>query len=603
MLPSAMIDRALERAPSSITEATRELLFELLDGKRLSKDQQGALSAIAERATAMQRATLPPVGGAAAEALGDNWFQCFHCAEVFEGEASACKICGRALAVARQTLAIELGGATLWLCPSDGQLTALELARTPCVLRVAWMRVEAGPRWFELLDEPGRAATERQLPSAIALLPNVSVVGLRDGGRTLLVHATKHEVHVVDGDVLRTEPDKQTATELAVRELTAVLYPGDAPEPPSGKAIAAKGHASNSALEAAILADPDRPETYLVYADWLQGQGDPRGELIVLDHARKTVEADRLRSREAAHFYGRLAPARHLLERFDSAAPLARATTWRWGFLESLWISNKRDHEGLDVEEALAAMLDHPSCRFLRDLAVGIVTDEDNSYDDIAKCIGERDLPTLRSLVLGDFYSEETELNWSHTGDLSPLYRAVPNLRRLTIRSGSLELGKIELPSLEALTVISGGLDPSALRSICNAAWPNLTSLSVQLGSESSFTLHDLDPILAAKIIPCVTHLGLGNSAISDLIATGLAASPIAAQLVSLDLSLGTLGDDGARALAAGAFPKLERIDVSESYLTEAGVAALSRIAKHVEVGEQREDDGDPGNRYIAAFE
>ena len=66
---------------------------------------------------------------------------------------------------------------------------------------------------------------------------------------------------------------------------------------------------------------------------------------------------------------------------------------------------------------------------------------------------------------------------------------------------------------------------------------------------------------------------------------------------------VGTLGDDGALALAAGTFPKLERIDVSRNYLTEAGITALSRIARHVEVCEQREDDGDPENRYIAAFE
>jgi hypothetical protein len=103
--------------------------------------------------------------------------------------------------------------------------------------------------------------------------------------------------------------------------------------------------------------------------------------------------------------------------------------------------------------------------------------------------------------------------------------------------------------------------------------------------------------------LPRVTHLGLGNSSISDDIAAALARSAIAAQLVSLDLSKGTLGDDGARALAAGSFPKLERLDVSDSFLTDDGIAALAKVAKHVEIGNQESDDGDPGNRYISARE
>src|SRR5688572_17110671 len=41
----------------------------------------------------------------------------------------------------------------------------------------------------------------------------------------------------------------------------------------------------NLELEAVIAADPDAVEPYLVYADWLQARGDPRGELIVVHHA------------------------------------------------------------------------------------------------------------------------------------------------------------------------------------------------------------------------------------------------------------------------------------------------------------------------------
>ncbi|MBA3538368.1 MAG: TIGR02996 domain-containing protein, partial [Deltaproteobacteria bacterium] len=46
----------------------------------------------------------------------------------------------------------------------------------------------------------------------------------------------------------------------------------------------------NPKLEAAILADPDDTAAYLVYADWLQSRGDPRGELIVLQHQLGTLD-------------------------------------------------------------------------------------------------------------------------------------------------------------------------------------------------------------------------------------------------------------------------------------------------------------------------
>jgi uncharacterized protein (TIGR02996 family) len=598
--PQAAIDRALAAATRDPSGAARELLRALFDGKRIDQPLAELVSAIAERATAVRLGTAPAAKNTPApEALGDNWFQCPHCAEVFEGESASCKACGKPLAVARSALEITLTGASIWLCVRAGD-------RRPSgaeVAAVEWMRIETGDHWFELLDEAGRATAAAALTAKLAMPPNVEPIGVRDGDRTYLVHPTKLLAYVVEQGALRPE-GKGSATEVVLRVLGELVFPDEVPAAPSQKAIASKGHASNPALEAAILAEPDRPDAYLVLGDWLQTQGDPRGELIALQHANELVRANRLLDAQAAHFFGRLAASRHMLEQSSS---LGRPTTWRWGFLEALWIGNMRatndDQVALDVDEALAALLDHPTCRFLRDLTVGIVGYEDNSYDDIAKVIGERELLALRSLVLGDFHSEETELNWSHMGDVSAMYRAVPNLTSLTLRSGSMQLGAIELPNLESLTIITGGFDLESLAAICNARWPRLTTLSIQLGNEATFTLDHLAPIFDARAFPNVHRLGLGNSTLSDDICRGLAGSKIAEQLVSLDLSKGTLGDDGARALAAGRFPKLAEIDVDQSYLTDEGIAILSKLATNVYVGEQRDDDGDPDERYIAAHE
>lgn len=385
-------------------------------------------------------------------------------------------------------------------------------------------------------------------------------------------------------------------------------------EAPAGPAVV---HARDAKLEAAIEAAPDDADAYLVYADWLQGQGDPRGELIVLQHAKKGPQAKKLLEQHPEHFFGKLADAQDLLEQFPYR-PLGRPTTWRWGYLEALWIGNKHDRssdygsgdkEEIDIDEALGWMLDHPSCRFLRELTVGINTFADNGYAGTAKVIGARKLTTLRKLILGDFYYEETELNWSNMGNVEPMYKGLPNLESLTLRSGSMKLGKIDLPKLRELRVISGGFDPGSLASICKAKWPRLETLDLQLGRDHRFTLDHLQPIFDGKAFPNLKHLGLGNSTISDLICQGLTASKIAARLESLDLTKGTMGDAGADALAAGRFPRLQTVDVSENYLSKRGLATLKSVAKSVvsqggRRGEaQRDDGGDPEDRYIAAYE
>jgi uncharacterized protein (TIGR02996 family) len=48
-----------------------------------------------------------------------------------------------------------------------------------------------------------------------------------------------------------------------------------------------------SDLRAALLASPDDLETCLVCGDWLQGAGDPQGELIALQARRLADPGDR----------------------------------------------------------------------------------------------------------------------------------------------------------------------------------------------------------------------------------------------------------------------------------------------------------------------
>src|SRR4051812_31229918 len=87
----------------------------------------------------------------------------------------------------------------------------------------------------------------------------------------------------------------------------------------------------NEDLEATILANPDDDAPYLVYADWLQSHGDPRGELMAVQVAlEKDPDDESLLALETSllddhhdHFMG-------AVEYDDDTVKL----TWRRGFFE-----------------------------------------------------------------------------------------------------------------------------------------------------------------------------------------------------------------------------------------------------------------------------
>jgi len=382
-----------------------------------------------------------------------------------------------------------------------------------------------------------------------------------------------------------------------------------APEPPP---VTRPGR--HPELEAAIEADPEAREAYLVYGDWLESQGDPRGRLLAIQHELQKRQGDRallraqeeLLSSESARLLGPLAGCDDMLE----------AVEWHLGFIRRCKVKTSHDrYEGrrdrsLTVERVLHHLRDDPGPgRFLQHLTVGIVSYEDNSYEGVAERLSAYPRPTLRSLFLGDFSHEETELNWSTIGDLSCLWPAVPRLEKLTLRSGSMTLGAIELPELRELATITGGLGSDGVRAIAGAPWPRLERLALQVGRVNEGACADameLAPLLEARAAPALRHLGIVNCEFTDPLCDLLWQCPLLPRLASLDLSMGTLSDQGAEVLVAhrAAFASLELLDVSDNYLTGRGLAILEEaFPKSLVGGAQRDDEGDPGNRYAMAIE
>ena len=131
--------------------------------------------------------------------------------------------------------------------------------------------------------------------------------------------------------------------------------------------------ASNRALEAAILEDPDKVEGYLVYADWLQTQDDPRGELMAVEAALAASPGDaKLKARNeellaehAEALLGDLAEEEHF------------HPTWELGGIRAATISDPDEEYAELSGEAAAEMVSKlfklPAARFLLHPALGLL--------------------------------------------------------------------------------------------------------------------------------------------------------------------------------------------------------------------------------------
>jgi hypothetical protein len=119
--------------------------------------------------------------------------------------------------------------------------------------------------------------------------------------------------------------------------------------------------------------------------------------------------------------------------------------------------------------------------------------------------------------------------------------------------------------------------------------------------------MDSLAPIFDAENLGRVRHLGLANTDLADRIAAQLVDSKILPRLATLDLSRGTLGDDGARAIleSRAAFAHLEAIDLSRSFISPAVAAELSKIGPRVVLADLQEEDtdGDETYRYVQISE
>ncbi|MEU0957390.1 STM4015 family protein [Streptomyces niveus] len=265
-------------------------------------------------------------------------------------------------------------------------------------------------------------------------------------------------------------------------------------------------------------------------------------------------------------------------------------------------------------EEAFARFLAAVDSTQVRALIVGAWSEAyDTAPDEVTGALvaASDRLPSLRALFVGDITYEECEISWINQAATGPLINAFPQLHSFGVRGGQgLDMAGIKHEGLRSLTVETGGLDAGVVRDIGAADLPALEHLDIWLGVSwygANTIVADLDPFLTGARLPALKSLALRNSEIQDEIAAALAGAPVVARLETLDLSMGTLGDEGAEALLAGQpLTHLKKLDLHHHYLSEPMEKRLRETLEPAGVVvdlSERESARDDESRYTAVAE
>jgi uncharacterized protein (TIGR02996 family) len=288
--------------------------------------------------------------------------------------------------------------------------------------------------------------------------------------------------------------------------------------------------ATNPDLEARLVAQPEI-ETYLVYGDWLSEHGDPRGELIAVQHALLATPGDReLRAREAA-----LIAANP--EWLGALANLPReefAVQWFCGFVESARILRPEVHvNAMHARDMLGALLDLPGIALLRDLGVELERQGAIDFAPYLAALADRTPPGLRALAL-------ICPGWAPSAfrGFTRLSPALGKLRKLAIEtSDAARLDTIHIPSLRELSLDCAAMTFVDFNELLAPRWQTLERLELRIDLEETHaaTLDDVELLLGAAF-PALRHLALVGAPFDDELVDALVASPILPRLETLDL-------------------------------------------------------------------
>jgi uncharacterized protein (TIGR02996 family) len=305
--------------------------------------------------------------------------------------------------------------------------------------------------------------------------------------------------------------------------------------------------ATNPELEARLVEKPEI-ETFLVYGDWLSEHGDPRGELVAVQAKLLADPGEReLREREARL----LAAHRH--EWLGQLACEDLHVTWFCGFIEHARIGGSLPTTtGRELPATLAALLALPGIDLLRSLV--IQRNGPTRFQPCLDILADHAPRGLRALELACPKHSASSL-----GDLAPLARALPRLRRFSLESTAApNLAGARFPVLRDLVLDCAAMATPDYEQL--ARFESLERLELVVGSEAQS--EDIHALLGYPF-PNLRHLALRGMAFGDRVLPVLAESPLVRRLESLDLSTSDIS--AVEHLAA--FAHLAELDLSKTLI------------------------------------
>ncbi len=211
----------------------------------------------------------------------------------------------------------------------------------------------------------------------------------------------------------------------------------------------------------------------------------------------------------------------------------------------------------------------------------------------------------IKSLFIGDMDYEECEVSWIIQADYSRLWEAMPQLEKLVIKGSSgLNLGTVNHENLRHLEIICGGLGKDVIRSVQEAKLPNLETLLLYIGVEDYGFDGDISTIkelLEKSDFPKLTYLGLTDSEIQNEITQAVLDSKYISQITTLDLSMGSLTDEGGQLLLdrLPRLPGIRELNLEYHFLSDEMMEKLSGLSGiTVNVEDQQEADSYGGIVY-----
>jgi uncharacterized protein (TIGR02996 family) len=320
------------------------------------------------------------------------------------------------------------------------------------------------------------------------------------------------------------------------------------------------------ALLAAVKEAPEEDAPRLVLADWLEEQGDPRGELLRVQcelgrwgeereawgNPRRQEMIDRqaeLLSQHGAEWRGafevpgaNVKLERGLLRlRLSARTFLTRqrqklAGTEMWGWVESLELAP-------GFVEALEAIATAPA---LADL-VGL----DLTYGNIG--------PEGARTLLSSPHLERLKLLNLYSNNIGP--------------EGAAALAGAGLGGLLSLRLTWNGVgDKGAVRLAKAPFLGQLTTLALGVNEIRPAGLYAL---VSSPHLTRLRRFEPGYNELGDRGVWWLAESPYLSELEVLDLSCSSLGDEGVVALAGASLPRLRVLGLQNNAITAAGAKAL----------------------------